>query len=154
MVFQGRAGNGSGCIRKRFRRDADIMLRASSSFAPTARSSVSRTARPNRSSFSARTRAASPGPSYAGDRGGRASLRYAIATRQSHPKLCWISMLMYPTGASQDPPPPSGQVPACGRRRLPRCDQGASHPASGSPQRRSRASDQGGQGEAYCCAER
>jgi len=56
---------------------ADSTFRASSSFAPTARSSASRTARPSPSSFSARTPAASPGPYCAGDSGGRVSLRYA-----------------------------------------------------------------------------
>jgi hypothetical protein len=60
---------------------ADLIFspRASSLSALTARSSASKMARVNRSSSNARTRAASPGQSCAGDRGERASRRYAIS---------------------------------------------------------------------------
>ncbi|KAH9845880.1 60S ribosomal protein L24 [Teratosphaeria destructans] len=54
----------------------NTIIRASSSSAVTARSSVSRTARASRSSSSARTPAASIGLCFAGDRGERVSLRY------------------------------------------------------------------------------
>lgn len=56
---------------------ADNVIRASSSSARTVRSSVSKMASPSHSFSSARIHAASPGPSSAVDKGGRASLRCA-----------------------------------------------------------------------------
>jgi hypothetical protein len=56
----------------------DTPSRVNSLCAPTPRSSVFRTASQNPSSSSARTLAASPGPSCAGDSEGRVSLRYVI----------------------------------------------------------------------------
>ena len=78
----GSHGNGHGNRVWIPQQRADTTHRASSSSAPTARSSASRTARPSPSSSSARTRAASPGPCCAGDRGGRVSLRYGWPPRQ------------------------------------------------------------------------
>ena len=61
------------------RHGANILNRASSSSAQTARSSGSKMERANRCSSSARTHGASLGPSYAGDRGERAFPRYCIS---------------------------------------------------------------------------
>jgi len=136
------------------RLDADSMIRASSSSAPTARSSASRTASPNRSSFSARTRVALPGPCYAVGKGERVSLRYAPLRSHHCMLVLESSMLMHFAGASQDPPSPPSEVPACRRRCISRRNQGASLPASRGSRRGSLASDQGGQGEACCGTER
>lgn len=138
---------------------ADIAIyRANSSSAPTARSSASRTARPSRSSSSARTPAALHGPLSAVARGERVSLRYAMPfgadNAAVHPAVIYDTTLTISTGGRQDPPSPPGQVPACRRWCFPRRDQGAPCAASRGSLCCPPAGHQGGQGEAYRCAER
>ena len=125
---------------------ANGMIRASSLSAPTARSSVSRTVRPSRFSSSARTPAASHGPSFAGDRGGRVSLRCASTFCHLHYAMHCVHpvwRLTHYTGASQVPPSQAGQVPACRRWCISRCDQGAPLHAPRGSFRSPRRGDQG-----------
>jgi hypothetical protein len=131
----------------------------------TARSSASRTARPNPSSSNAKTPAASPGPSYSEDNIRRVSQRYSppLTTSQSFPvhtriyinRTQTISMLtsLSTTGSRKEALPPHHQAPTRHRRRLPRRNQRAPQPTP----RSARSGPQGGhrsrQGEAHSGSE-
>ena len=54
---------------------------------------------------------------------------------------------VHPTGSRQEAHPPHSQAPACHRRCLARCDQGAPFPATRGPRRCPQRRRQGGQGE-------